>query len=71
MLSKAHLYYITMSQTKCCEETKQLLSFLPSNILSELDENQNLESCNDSNNNVRKIINNYYFIIFLVFFERK
>ena len=43
-----------MSQTKCCEETKNLLSFLPSNILSELDESQNLNECNDSNNNVRK-----------------
>jgi hypothetical protein len=47
-----------MSQTKCCEETKHLLSYLPSNILSELDENQNLESSKDSNNNVRKTINN-------------
>jgi hypothetical protein len=43
-----------MSQTKCCEETKNLLSFLPSNILSELDESQNLNEFNDSNNNVRK-----------------
>jgi hypothetical protein len=43
-----------MSQTKCCEETKHLLSFLPSNILSELDESQNLKELDNSNNNVRK-----------------
>jgi hypothetical protein len=43
-----------MSQTKYCEETKHLLSFLPSNILSELDETQNINEFNDSNNSVRK-----------------